>query len=146
MENLFNPYTIPTLESACADAQQLGHEDGLTGSGNNAPALYIPDSPEWHAYAVGYLHGQRRAINRNPTRPRQAAPQPDQTPGLWALRGYEDALFERPQRLQLPDNAVDRDDYQQGYIEGADRLQQILSAPPPTTPPDPLEMLFYRGE
>lgn len=146
MENFFNPYTIPTLESACADAQRLGHKDGLTGSGNNAPALYIPDSPEWQAYVVGYLQGRHRAINRNPHVPPPPAPRPNSTPGLWALRGYEDALFERPQRLQLPDNAADRDAYQEGYQEGAAMLQRILSAPPPTTPPDPLEMLFYRGE
>lgn len=146
MEIFSNPCTIPTLENACTDAERLGYEDGRAKSGNKAPALFIPDSPEWCAYTAGYLHGQRLAINRNPTIPPPPTPQPDSTPGLWALRGYEDALFERPQRLQLTDNAADRDAYQEGYQEGAAILQRILSVPPPTTPPDLLEMLFYRGE
>lgn len=145
METAFyNTYAIPTQAEACAVAERWGKEDALAGLDNNAVAYYIPDSPEWHAYAVGYLHGQRQARNSTQDRTTVPPPQPlPAPPGLWALRGYEDALFENPIRPALPDNATDRNDYLQGYQEGAAMLQRILSAPPPLIPVDDDQPIFY---
>lgn len=143
----------PSVDAACDLAHAWGLEDALVGLDNNAAAYYIPDSPEWHAYAVGYLHGQQQATRITQDAPptlqpvRRAYVEPlANPPGLWALRGYEDALFERPIRSALPDNATDRRDYLQGYAEGAAMLLRILSAPPPLAPAADDQPIFYFKE
>ncbi|MCE7980336.1 MAG: hypothetical protein DYG89_04030 [Caldilinea sp. CFX5] len=201
METAFyNTYAIPTQAEACAVAERWGKEDALAGLDNNAATYYTPDSPEWHAYEIGYLQSKRQIVQTAPLRPTGAhvstlppslvmlrgyetaffkrpicAALPSQpaercdylrgyakgtalqrqilsaapashSPGLWALRGYEDALFERPIRPGLPNQFTDCYDYLIGYAEGAAMLQKILAAPPPLAPVDDDQPIFYFKE
>jgi len=101
----------------------------------------LPSQPaERCDYLRGYAEGtalQRQILS--------AAP-PSHSPGLWALRGYEDALFERPIRPGLPNQPTDCHDYLIGYAEGAAMLQKILAAPPPLAPVDDDQPIFYFKE
>ncbi len=205
METAFyNTYAIPTQSEAhlpeqvrskteaCAVAERWGREDACAGRTSRAATYYTPDSPEWHAYELGYLQGSQRQATLLPSlwtlrgyedacfqRPTAAglpsqpaercdylrgyadgtamqrqvlsAPPPSHSPGLWALRGYEDALFERPIRPGLPSQPTDHHDYLLGYAEGAATLQKILSAPPPTQDPsgnenDPEPLFYFQQE
>ena len=120
------------IENACALAERWGEEDALSGSPNQSPRFYLPDSPKWNAYATGYARGKQLPEVTPPApAPELSPPLPD-PPGLWALSGFEDALFARPLRPQLPTDPTDRSDYHQGYAEGAAMLTRILAAPPPT--------------
>lgn len=178
---------VPTQEAACIVAQRWGEEDARAGRTSHPASYYPPDSPEWYAYEVGYLHGSQRqtalppslvmlrgyetaffkrpicaALPRQPAERRAylrgyaegtalqrqilSAPPPSHSPGLWALRGYEDALFERPIRPDLPNQPTDRHDYLIGYAEGAAMLQKILAAPLPPEPMDDDQPIFYFKE
>ena len=103
------PESINT-ENECDAAEAWGEEDAIQGNGSCAPRYFIPGSLQWNAYEAGYSRGQQLLGTRSKYDPsiaqhaRTAMPQrlPQDNPGIWALRGYEDALFDRPIRNRLP--------------------------------------------
>ena len=130
------PESINT-ENECDAAEAWGEEDAIQGNGSCAPRYFIPGSLQWDAYQVGYARGQQLigtlreydpALRQNA----MPAPLPADRPGLWALRGYEDALFDRPIRSRLPPiHTPNHADYHSGYTEGAAMLKSIQ---PPNQP------------
>ena len=115
-------------------AEAWGEEDAIQGNGSCAPQYFIPGSLQWDAYQVGYSRGQQligtlREYDPSTARhARNAMPQrlPQDNPGIWALRGYEDALSARSVRSRLPPiHDPDHANYHAGYTEGAAMLKSI---------------------
>lgn len=128
------PESVNT-ENECDAAETWGEEDAVQGNGFCAPQFFIPGSLQWDAYQVGYDRG-RQLMRRLSTYNPDATPEPlpRDSPGLWALRGYEDALFARSVRNQLPPiHDPDHANYHAGYAEGAAMLKSILPAAPKRT-------------
>lgn len=104
-------------------AYDWGQEDAFLGNGFCAPRFFVPGSFQWTAYQIGYDRGRQLLNSPAPVSP----PPPAEPPRIWALRGYEDALFDRPIRANLPPvNSPDHADYHAGYVEGAAANNRIL--------------------
>ena len=64
------PATIPTSEiidaamDAADVAYKFGYDDGVAGLDQAPSTLFVPSTPQWHAYNEGYADGSKLYVKR----------------------------------------------------------------------------------